>query len=349
MRYHIKTCKFLKIGIVLSISLLCLQEPLKADVFSQRRQTIRDRILKARDFRKNSNSRQKSEDDTGKLKSGDQMRSYLIHVPKGLNKQGKYPLILAFHGGVGTGEKFKKYSRLNKYADREGFLVVYPNGIERSWNDGRGTTKAEQMGIDDVQFVRDLIRHLSDQYPIDEARVYATGASNGGMMTYRLGCEAADLFAAIAPDIANLPEPLEYTCKPSRPIPLIAINGMADPLVPYEGGKCCGNPNGFLKIGQGGEVLSTEHTLSIFTQSNGCKQIPSSETMSPKVNDGTKVERRIYSCPEGADIVSYVVHGMGHTWPPHEAQIQRISGQSSQNINASETFLNFFKKFRNTN
>ena len=164
-----------------------------------------------------------------------------------------------------------------------------------------------------------IIRQLQSKLSIDSGKIYATGVSNGGMMSERLGCEAADLFAAIATDIANLPEPLNGNCNPSRPIPLVAINGLDDPLVPYNGGDCCTGP---LEGGQGGRVLSVVDTVKIFAEANSCSASYASQFLPPIiVDDPTRVEKRdYYNCPSGKEVVSYVVHGMGHVWPPNDAR-----------------------------
>ncbi len=283
-------------------------------------------------------------DHTGSIMSGGRTRTYVLHIPTGYSSDKTYPLVLLFHGGLGTGEKILSQTNFTPKSDSAGFILVAPDGIENSWNDGRGTTDAGAQGVDDVAFVRQLVSHLESQLPIDRNRIYATGPSNGGMMTYRLGCEAADLFAAIGPDAANLPVPLSSTCHPQS-IPIVAINGLADPLVPYAGGRCCGNADGAFGLGQGGEILSTIDTLEIFAGANGCSSTYTPETLPFVVNDGTSVEKRVYNnCPAGFEVVSYAVAGMGHGWPPYGGRVPRISGPASGNIRATDVVWDFFSQ-----
>ena len=270
-------------------------------------------------------------------------RTYFLHILQGFQQEKGYPLVIALHGGEGTGEKFASQTKFSTKADKEGFIVVYPDGIDNGWADGRGKTEAEKQGVNDVKFIRELVSHLRSKLPINNEKIYATGVSNGGMMTYRLGCDAADIFAAIGPDIANLPEPMKDKCKPANPIPLVAINGLADPLIPYEGGECCGR-EGSLLGGQGGVVLSTIETLKIFAQANKCATAYTAQTLPIIVDDGTSVEKRTYNnCPAGKEVISYVVSGMGHVWPPNPAEAPRISGPTSNNINATDVMWEFFK------
>lgn len=269
-------------------------------------------------------------------------RMYHFRVPQGYSAAKKYPLVAVFHGGKGTGKRAMEQTKFDAKADQEGFVAVFPDGIENSWNDGRGTAEAEKRGVDDVKFIRQLVSHLQSKLSIDRKMVYAAGVSNGGMMSYRLGCDAADIFAAIGPDVANLPEPIEGRCIPSNPIPVVAINGFADPFVPYNGGDCCGR-EGSIFGGQGGRVLSARKTLEIFAEANNCDNKYTVQTLPSVINDNTSVEKRTYNCPAGQEVISYVVNGMGHAWPPNPPQAPRIAGSTSQNINATDVIWDFFK------
>src|SRR3990167_1552437 len=121
-------------------------------------------------------------------------RTYLLHIPAGFDAAKKYPLVLGFHGGNGTGEKFARQTGFKEKADAEGFIAVFPDGIENNWNDGRGTTDAEKQGVDDIKFLRSLVGRLQEKLPIDAKRIYATGVSNGGIFSHRLACDMADVF-----------------------------------------------------------------------------------------------------------------------------------------------------------
>ncbi len=267
-------------------------------------------------------------------------RTFVVHLPS-MTEAETYPLLLLFHGGGGTGARIlDQVADMRGLAEDRGFVLVAPDGVDRSWSDGRGTD-SELAGVDDVRFVRELVAHLIAELPIDPDRVYATGASNGGGMTYRLGCEASELLAGLAPVIAAVSTGFESTCVPDSPMPMIAISGLDDPLVPFEGGECC-----HLLPGAGGqraptgEVLPAPEWVGFFAASNGCDPVPVTEMLPVEVEDGTSVELRTYTSCE-FDTVHYVVHGMGHTWPPHDPLVERVAGQTSHNLVASEVIWEF--------
>src|SRR5207248_6705874 len=137
--------------------------------------------------------------------SADRGRSAIVHVPPRAGGKSEIPVIINFHGGGGHGGNEQEYSLMDQLADRETFVTVYPNGSGRfgnrllTWNAGTCCAYAVINNIDDVGFVRALIAKLTDSIPIDPRRIYATGLSNGAMMSYRLAAEAGDLIAAIAP------------------------------------------------------------------------------------------------------------------------------------------------------
>jgi len=276
-------------------------------------------------------------DSRGSITIDGRERTYLLHRPAGEDPAKQYPLVMVFHGGHGAGAKIAKQTGFSGYADREGFIAVYPDGIEHNWSDGRGTTDAERLGVDDVKFVKALLARLQKELSIDEKRIYVTGPSNGGIFTYRLGCEMADVFAAIAPVIGNLAEPLGMACAPQEAVSVLAINGDADPFIPIQGGECC-------KRGDGGRLLSTKDSLNFFVKKNGCSGTPVREMLPAPVDDGTTLERHTYpACGYHTDVVWYVIHGGGHAWPPKPPQAPRISGPSSKNIDATSVIWQFFK------
>jgi polyhydroxybutyrate depolymerase len=158
---------------------------------------------------------------------------------------------------------------MDAVAEREGFAIVYPDGLQRGWNDGRQDQlrlRGAADQTDDVAFLKVMVQNLIRQGLADRERIYLTGASNGGMMSLRMGCEAAELFAGIAPVIANLPTDIAGSCKPRRPTPMLMINGTADPLVPWGGGGV-----GF--GGRRGNVLSTEETIAIWRRANAAPKM----------------------------------------------------------------------------
>jgi polyhydroxybutyrate depolymerase len=216
-------------------------------------------------------------------------------------------MLLALHGGSGTGAGVSALTHLNDLADREGALVVYPDGLHESWADGRGVTDADQQGVDDVAFFRQLIRALQGQYSVDSRRIYVTGISNGGFMTQRLACELADRIAAVVSVAATLSTNLAASCAPPRPLPILYVLGENDPLVPYAGGVINGNR---------GTALSAAGSLAAWVRFSDCAGAPTTRALPDRVEDGTHVSQTLYTnCRDGAQVGLYSVAGGGHTWP----------------------------------
>lgn len=287
---------------------------------------------------------------TGRLKAGGLLRTYRLYVPKAFNKSKPVPLIIALHGGGGSGENMEAFTvgRFNELAEQEGFLVVYPDAVKyrlakRNWNDGRGILRypAQRDNVDDVGFIRALIDKLIAEYNVDPHRVYATGPSNGGIMTLRLGCELSDKLAAIAPVIGSIAEPLAATCRPTHALPMLMINGTDDPLISWEGGYVH-----FLKQ-QLGKVVSVADTVNFWVKRDGCA-LPPEVSRLPDLDpdDGTRIRREIYpSCQEGLAVILYAVEGGGHTWPgAYQYASPSLVGLTSQDINACDVIWGFFKR-----
>src|SRR6266404_628642 len=167
-------------------------------------------------------------------------RTYRVHVPGSYDKTRSVPLVLAFHGRLGSGEAMAKLSNLDDVSDRKGFIVAYPDGVGRSWNAGNGTGMAERRQVDDVGFTAKLIDDLAHDFHIDHRQVYATGMSNGAMFVHRLACELSDKSAAIGPIAGTIPPKIASDCRPIRPISVIEIHGTADPDSPWDGGRTIG-------------------------------------------------------------------------------------------------------------
>ncbi|MCI0749309.1 MAG: hypothetical protein L0Y32_02025 [Nevskiales bacterium] len=283
-------------------------------------------------------------DRVGTITVDGHKRTYRLHRPGGLDPRQRYPLVMVLHGTLGTGKKVSEQTGFSAYADRERFFVVYPDAIG-NWNDGRATSKSAAQGIDDVSFITALVLELSGTLSVDPSRVYVTGVSSGGIMTYRLGCEASTLFAALAPVIANVAEPVAGRCAPATPIALVTVNGLEDPLVPFNGGDCCKTGRG---SGEGGRVASHEASVSFFARRNGCSLSPGKEHLPALVQDGTSAERWTYpSCREGGEVISYVVKGGGHAWFSRSSAPrlmgQNLTGRASQNLDTTQVVWEFFR------
>lgn len=274
-------------------------------------------------------------------------REYLLYVPTAKPApEERRPLLLVLHGGGGTARAMVHltYGRFNQLADEHGFYVVYPQGIDKSWNDGRPDvdTAAHARGIDDVGFLESLIDHVQASYPIDPQRVFSTGISNGGLMSLRLGCALPYRIRAIAPVTASLPPSVRDACRTDGAVGLALINGTDDPLVPYDGGQ-------IRVFGKNrGTVLSTQETISFWVSRNRCdRSVNVQEWVGVVRDDGTRVRRIGYSgCRDGADVVLFRVDGGGHTWPGgHQYLGEWLVGRTSRDINACDEIWSFFAAF----
>ena len=272
-------------------------------------------------------------------------RTYRIHMPPSYDKSTPLPLLIALHGGGGSGEKTEELTLrgFNRLSDKEGFIVVYPDGIEKHWNDGRENVKyrAHREKIDDVGFIAALIDHLAKQYNLDIKRVYATGISNGAMMSFRLGCELSEKIAAIAPVAGSMPENLPARCSPSRSISILIISNTEDPLVPWGGGEIRFGRQKF------GKVLSVPESVKFWATHNQCSS-PPNITWEPDKDpkDGTRVGKELYNqCRENSEVILYAIEGGGHTWPGgHQYLPAWIIGKTSRDIDVNEVIWDFFKK-----
>lgn len=265
------------------------------------------------------------------LEHGGRTRSFRVHVPPGLVPGVSVPLVLAFHGGGGSGEQLElRSSGMNDVADREGFVVVYPDGTGtiRTWNAGGCCGAAVRDDVDDVGFVTALLDHLEGALCIDTAGVFAAGMSNGAMLTHRLACELSDRLAAIAP-VAGLN--VASVCESSDRVAILEIHGTADGHVPWEGGLGCG-PAGVA-------FPSVDDTIAAWRARNGCS---SDTSVWATQGDGTC---NAYMGCEG-DVVLCAVEGGGHSWPgglpPADVVDCPADGPQSTTFFASEQIWRFF-------
>jgi polyhydroxybutyrate depolymerase len=273
------------------------------------------------------------------LEVGGTKRSYLLHVPAGIQRGKPAPLVFSFHGRGGQGAGQERFIHFDAVADREGFLVAYPDGLDRRWDDGR---HAEASSPRDVEFVKAMLAEIGGLYTLDHGRIFAMGMSNGGFMSLRLACELNSEFSAIAVVAAALTEGLTAHCAPSKPVSVVLINGTADPLVPYQGGELGGSEF----FGRGGRVLSTAATIAKWVDWDGCSATAPTERL-PQLDtaDGTAIERVRHSpCRNGSEVTLYTVAGGGHAWPGATQYLPvSMVGRASHNLDASTVIGEFFR------
>lgn len=264
------------------------------------------------------------------LTAGGVPRSYLLFVPGGYRPGRPLPLVLVFHGGGSGARAMTTHTGFTRVAEREGFAVVYPEGLAGRWNDGRGYGASH----DDVAFVRALLDTLGRRMTLDPSRLYATGISNGGMFAYRLACDLPGVLAAVAPVAGAVPAALSERCAGAAPVAVVAFQGTADPLLPYGGG------------GRGasgrGEVLPALRSAELWARVDGCADAPEVEPPRDTVRDGTRVQaRRWTGCRSGREVVLYTIEGGGHTWPGGPPVGPRV-GRVTRELDATEVIWSFF-------
>ena len=268
-------------------------------------------------------------------------REFIIHKPAVLKPGAGAVFVL--HGGEGSAARTYSSKAMGAdfraAADARGFLVVYPTAYSAQWNDGRIYTAKNP---DDVEFIRAVISYIVKNYGIDAKKVFATGVSNGGMMSFNLACKAPELLAGIVAVSANMPENLMQSCNPSQKIPVVMMSGTDDPLMSYEGGKA--ELNKMIERHRGENspdvMSSTQSTIDFWARHNGCKN-PESTNMPDLADDGTTVTKIEYNGCLQNDVVLYRINGGGHGWPG-SGQTKKLVGTQTGDINATTTALDFF-------
>ena len=249
-----------------------------------------------------------------------------FHLYRPHNLPPRAPLVVMLHGGFGSGTQAEQAYGWDKEADREGFAVVYPDGLDRAWNTGGGCCGVPaKQNTDDVGFIKAVVAAIRGEVPIDPARIYATGISNGGIMAYRLACDT-DLFAAVGPDSATL----LGTCPAPKQLSVLHIHGSADTRIPYAGGE----GEGYAHI-DGPPVPAV---LASWRAVDGCDP--------PAVSTAGQVTTSAASCPGGRAVELITIGGAGHQWPGSAQKPVRetLSGTDAPStaLNSTDVFWKFF-------
>ena len=244
-------------------------------------------------------------DSSESVMSGGMMRTYVLHVPTGYTGMAAIPVVVDYHGLGSTSSGEEAVSSYVTLGDTEGYATVFPQGIDDAWNIGPCCTTSRT--VDDLAFSRDLVKDVQTKICVDPKRVYAVGYSMGGGMSHYLACNAADLFAAVAPAAFDLLVDSEEPCNPSRPITEISFRGTADPIVNYDGGASM-PPNG-LQVTI--HFLGAEGTFQKWAQLDGCTGSPSA----PDSNGCSTYSQ----CNDGVEVTLCTKQGGSHD--PGNAQI----------------------------
>lgn len=254
-------------------------------------------------------------------------RDYILYVPDNYTGEISFPLVFNFHGYTSNANDQMNYGDFRSIADTAGFLIVHPMGLMDNtgtthFNVGWGTST-----VDDLGFVDALLDSLIMDYNIDENRIYSTGMSNGGFMSYHLACNLGDRFAAIASVTGTMSPPTFADCNPSHPTPILEIHGTADFVVPYNG-----------------NVFSTsvEDVIDYWKTNNQCDEDPiTTELDDLNTSDGSTVTHFYYGNGLGGSTIElFRINGGGHTWPNPEGL-----GAVNKDINASAEVWRFFSQY----
>jgi polyhydroxybutyrate depolymerase len=242
------------------------------------------------------------------LTSGGRVRSYRLHVPPSYDPTVAMPVVLNFHGLGSNAAQQEAYTGMSSKADEAGFIAVHPDGVGNSWNGGYCCGDASSDDIDDIAFVAELLDQLDTRLCIDNKRIYATGMSNGGFISHRLGCDLTDRIAAIAPVAGTN---VTVSCSPTRPIPVLHFHGTADTTVRYS---------------------SAPTTVADWARRNGCQA-----TAQVSFENGDTTCESYTGCRGDVEATLCSVEGAGHVWPG--------GLRNSAGLDATDGMWDFFSRF----
>jgi polyhydroxybutyrate depolymerase len=299
-------------------------------------------------------------------------RTYLVHLPRGYDHEQKYPVVILLHGMNQDTDDMLRLTKFNDLADKDSIIAVYPSALHGRWNvgvrapqkqtmrspmghggrhggfgggfpgsggypsggqgQGRGDEQDQTPQPDDIVFLYRMLDQMATKFSVDAARIYATGLSEGGFMSMKVGCTMAERIAAIAPVGAAMPKTM--ICLPTRPVPVVMINGTSDPVVPYKGGT---------EHNLQSPVISVADSAKAWAKIDGCAEKPTQTKLPAHEKGGMETKVETYDgCQQGAQVVLYSVKGGGNTWPGGEQyEVEKQVGKTSRDLNANETIWSF--------
>ncbi len=231
-------------------------------------------------------------------------RSYLVHLPISYTKNHSYPLLLVLHGRGSSGKEMAEYTNFSELADKQNFIVVYPNAINKPtlWN---AFYKAKGKERDDILFIKKMLTELQNNYKINERKIYAVGYSSGAMMTYRIASEMSEKIAGIGIVSGSLGYKKNsqsvYIGKPTKPVPAIILHGKKDSIVHFNGGT---------SLTVKTDLIGVKKSVEKWVSYNDCKTIPEKETL-----QNSRYTRETYSCINDDQIILYTLLDGTHKWP----------------------------------
>lgn len=269
-------------------------------------------------------------------------RSYLVYVPRSYDPSQPTPVVVALHGRPGNSAGMAAITDFNPLAEENGFIVVYPDGVNMGWNFTRNIPIYAQPDIDDTAFLQALLDDLSLDLNVDRARTYLTGFSNGGFMTQRVACDAPETFAAYAVVGATAFFGMRPLCEDAAPVPIVFIHGTLDISIPWEGRtQTIGNRTIY-------HTLPVSDSISYWVAHNGCDADTVAQTDLPQggASPGTQVRLlTLAGCAGRGAFEFYGVIGGGHNWPGVPGVISEdVAGQVNMDIHASQVIWAFFAR-----
>jgi polyhydroxybutyrate depolymerase len=267
------------------------------------------------------------------------VRTYRLYVPNA--HRALSPLVLVFHGGGGQGTGIERTTGFDAIADREQFVVAYPDGVDRGWNDGRTDQSrrgALRTQVDDLAFVRAMLADIPTVAAIDPKRIFATGMSNGAIFSQYLAAKLSDKIAAIAPVAGGIADPFYKEFAPTSPVSVFAMNGTKDPLVPYGGGV--------VARANRGKVIAVDDAMRLWVVRDGTSPEPQTGMLPDSdPTDGCRVSWKKWTGGKnGTEVWLYTEDGAGHTWPGGPQNLARaVVGNVCRDFSASEAAWSFFK------
>jgi len=294
------------------------------------------------------------------IQSGGSTRTFTVHVPASYQVGTAVPVVLNFHGGSGDGPGQERISQMDSNADQHGYIVVYPDGsplIAGStnsiyfWNPGVGDDGYMYPypvwdSIDDVRFVNDMLDDIRHKYTLNAKKTYATGLSNGGIFSQKLGCSLANRIAAIAP-VESWMWTKTVDCNPSRPVPTLMFRGTSDTWVPYSGGV------GACVTDIPRNTKSADADFTVWKTKDSCTAAFETVNLTnSSQSDPTSISCEFHSqCSSGAGVSLCTVNGGGHTWPGGRAYISPIQTPECQpgnisSVDGNEVIWQFFSGYQ---
>ena len=263
-------------------------------------------------------------------------RSFLIYVPTNIKENA--PLVVAIHGYTSSAKTLMGYSGINQVADKEGFLVAYPQGTKDSRDNNFFNVGYEfhsDSKVNDVNFIREIVLNLTKDYKLNSKRVFATGMSNGGDMSYLLACTSSDLFTAVAPVAGVMMKDTLENCNPVKKIPIFEIHGTKDSISKFEG-----DMNNEDKWGAYYDLPST---IEFWVNKHALSEKETIQLENKNTEDGTTITfERYWSDESQREVWFYIVNDGNHTWPGMTGLFSRTA---NQDINSAEEIWKFFSKF----